>query len=63
MSIRSVELNPISASVNLAKYLNKDYFKPLKVTINEKELAQYLRVLLEANQYKQYFSAQAPGNE
>jgi hypothetical protein len=63
MSIRSIELNPISTSVTLAKYLNQDYFKPLKCTINEKELAQYLRMLLEANQYKQYFSGQAPGNE
>lgn len=63
MSIRSIELNPISTSTNVAKYLNQDYFKPFRCVVNEQELANYIRMLLEANQYKQYFSAQAPGNE
>lgn len=63
MSIRSIELNPVSASHSMAKFLNQDYFKPLRCVVNEKELAEYLRMLLEANQYKQYFSGQAPGNE
>lgn len=62
--IHTIEIMPSVISSILAKYLYTDFTIYDKYGIvNKKQLQEYIRVILEANQEKEYYSGQAPGNE
>ena len=66
MMIRTIEIYTPIVATTIAKYLTKHYTirdSHRGTLVTQQEIKDFIHNLLEANQEKQYFSGQAPGNE